>query len=261
MTVSEGGSMIVTVGGVAVGRQAWQWSGSWELTPDLKVAGRARDTGTPPSTRPCILILPKQFHKLETKDSNIWAYRGSFSTKPPHLSNHAIMEKFLFQFKLLPLLGPHFFQSLMALSLSLSLSLLFIYLVCACIHKCVLVYTNMFAWLDESQRIILDVILETSPSLVFWDKGLLLAWGSLVRLSCWPRILPLAPPLFWDYKHVINTWPFFPTWILDLELRSSVCKISIIPTEPSPWSPMALLIAFLHSSGSCEERVGQTLMK
>lgn len=33
LTISEGESMTIMVGSVAMGWQAWGWSSSWELTP------------------------------------------------------------------------------------------------------------------------------------------------------------------------------------------------------------------------------------
>lgn len=102
--------MIIMVGSMAEGRQAWPWSSNCELTSDLQVGGvgekrreeerqegrrqykKALDpgmsfqnrSGPHALTRTRLLILTNG-----TKQTNILAYVGPFSFKPPDPSKCA----------------------------------------------------------------------------------------------------------------------------------------------------------------------------
>lgn len=93
--------MMIMVGSMATDREAWP-----TLVQQLRAytlihrpRGQERElsrllkpqslslSDTPPPTWPHILILPKQFHKLRTKYSNM-CLQGPFSFKLPHQLNH-----------------------------------------------------------------------------------------------------------------------------------------------------------------------------
>lgn len=89
--------MAIMVGSMAVGQQAWSWSGSRELTSLSTTSRKQRELTRnewtfensnptskvkPPPTRPHPQILPKQLHQLRTKHS----------TKPPQSSGSNLSE-------------------------------------------------------------------------------------------------------------------------------------------------------------------------
>lgn len=84
--------MNIMAGSMAAGRQAWWWIDNEELTSwstrQRKWTGNGMDfwytpNDTLPPTRPDLLILPKQFHWLGIKHSNILVPGTHF-----HLSHH-----------------------------------------------------------------------------------------------------------------------------------------------------------------------------
>lgn len=92
-------SMIIMAGSMTAGIYAWPWGCIWELTSGCTNMRQREQIGngisilipifphgdTPSPVRPHPLTLPKQFHQLEIKYTNIC---GPFSFKPQQLKIH-----------------------------------------------------------------------------------------------------------------------------------------------------------------------------